>query len=465
MSLDDRMKSAFNERTTSLETTMTPTTPLETSALTAGQSNLFSAAVPWVAAAAAALAVTIGIIAFGGGDNNDTVTDNQPVTTEREDPVTSTTDTDTQSESSTEETPDSDLEPTPNLPFDKGDEPTVVTCTKPGYTVTVPTGWFHDECEPFSPAAILPPGPYEFRPEINLSYDNNETYAQAIIRINSTLTVLSSSPATVDGRTATVFVLEEEWFDVGQRTLYVVDGGGSGVFFASGNELVDSGAVVTDRAAHYKQTLVTLDAMMASVEVTYSAPVQKTQPVCIAPSFNNPVTGPSIQADVDGDGQVDTIDMVRHTAGASLVVDAGINGFYLGDFTDAGSAHVSNEIIAVDLDASGTMEILASAQSGAAGNNYESFLLSGCDLSPIGGASPAVVQRASVTNVNSFECSFGAHGNVQLDTDESIYNNGSGDYTHTGETFQFNGTNWVSLGSNNSTSANPVQLAGPSSCG
>ncbi len=157
--------------------------------------------------------------------------------------------------------------------------------------------------------------------------------------------------------------------------------------------------------------------------------------------------------------------MVRHSAGTSIVVNAGLNGSYVGTFSNAGSPHVSNEIVAVDLDANEVKEILASSSAGAAGNDYESFFLDGCDLSPIGGASPSLIQRASVMFADSFECNFGAHGKVQLDTTKSVLNTGTSSYDETTETFNFDGTNWVSPVSNNSTTTNPTQLPGASTCG
>ncbi len=468
MTLDDRMQAAFDDRTHSLETTMTTPTfePLPTGGTTT-MSSFFGTFGPWIAGAVAITALLVGASTLAGdpsGGTNLGPVDQATSTTEPSTERAPST-TESVSPSTTIETPDT-LAPTPTVAPTSSTVPTTTaaatTCTATGYTVTVPAGWSHENCVQFSPAAIPAPGPFEFRPEIDLAYSTSLDYATAVAQTNANLTVLSSTTTTVDGLAATIFVIEEEWYDVGQRTVYIVDGG-AGVFYASGNELVDSGATFTDRAAHYAATLVELDAMMATVDVAYVAPKAPTT-TCIAPTLVNPVNGPSVQADLDGDGQLDTVQMIHHDSGVSLVVDAGPNGVYSGGFVAADAPHVSNDIVVVDLDYNGVSEILASAQSGPAGNTYESFQLSGCDLEPIGGGVPALIQRASVTNTNSFECSFSIHGNVQLDEVASVYNNTTSEFDIEISTYQLTGGAWELLGSTTITDVNPMQLTGPTSC-
>lgn len=339
------------------------------------------------------------------------------------------------------------------------------TCATARYTLTLEPGWFHESCEAFSTAPIPAPGPREFRPEIDASFSNTETYAQAINRINSTMTVITSQPTTVDGQTATVFRLQEEWYDIGERIMYVVDAG-DGVFIASVNELVDSDATFADRGAHYIESAAALQQMMLSADIVYVANISNKQATCAAPVYANPTVLNSISFDVTNDGLADTISIVRHDAGTNLLVDAGPVVGVLEGKPSFADITAPAEIAAVDLDADGVSEIIASFATGAYTTSYEAFFLdAGCTVSRIGGpAQPQIEVGASVQNVVSFTCSYGFHGTVDFDEVVSSYVDASGQWETTTTTFRYSNGAWTDMGSFMVTGPNPPALDGLGSC-
>jgi len=143
-------------------------------------------------------------------------------------------------------------------------------CVASRYTMTIPDDWFSEDCTIFSPFEIPPTGEREYRPEIDLFFTTSERYGEAFDRVNAELDVVSYTTFYIDGQIASVFTLSEEWYAVGERTVYVVDAG-DGVLFASANELIDT-EPVTDLHAHYETSVEALHEMMASSSIEFVNP-------------------------------------------------------------------------------------------------------------------------------------------------------------------------------------------------
>ncbi|MEM9133843.1 MAG: hypothetical protein AAF962_14055 [Actinomycetota bacterium] len=137
-------------------------------------------------------------------------------------------------------------------------------CSSGGYSIEIPDGWATPDCRNFSPGDIEPGA--DIRAEIDLFWAERETYDEALARIAATLDVVAEQEVTVADRPATRFqVTEVDGGDQGSRLVVVVDAG-SGVFFASANELVSGTGAIADRAAHFEQTRQALASMIDSAE-------------------------------------------------------------------------------------------------------------------------------------------------------------------------------------------------------
>lgn len=137
-------------------------------------------------------------------------------------------------------------------------------CSSGGYSVEIPAGWATPDCRNFSPGAIDTDG--DVRTEIDLFWAERETYDEALTRIASTLDVDAAEEVTVAGRPGTQFLVTEvDGADRGDRVVVVVDAG-TGVFFASANELVSGTGDVGDRADHFERSREALASMIESAE-------------------------------------------------------------------------------------------------------------------------------------------------------------------------------------------------------
>ncbi len=137
-------------------------------------------------------------------------------------------------------------------------------CSSGGYSVEIPDGWATPDCRNFSPGDIDPGG--DVRTEIDLFWAERETYDDALARIASTLDVDAEEEVTVAGQPGTRFLVTEvDGDDRGERMVVVVDAG-TGVFFASANELVSGTGTVDDRTDHFERSRQALASMIESAE-------------------------------------------------------------------------------------------------------------------------------------------------------------------------------------------------------
>ncbi len=427
--------------------------------------------IPILAGGFAAVLIVIGVVVWSNQDDGDTVVADEPTTTTAVENDTETSlapTTSAPSEPATTEplvettAPETTLATTePTAETTTVEQAAPSTCTGNRYSVTLPSGWFEQTCTIFSPIPINIPGEAEYRPEIDMSFTTAELYPAALARINSTMTVLSQTATTVDGLPATLFVIEEEWFDVGLRSVFVVDAG-DGVFFASANELVDSGVTVTDFDAHYNASVTALQTMMASISITPGVAPQNAS--CAGPTLTNPVASLTVSADVNNDGTIDQLSIVRHANGAHLVADAGAAGTISGPigFADPAGADILH---LTDLDGDGVPEIFSSTSGSASGSNYESFHVNGCSIDPIGGAvQPALQQGASVTAATSFGCAPSASGAQTIENYGSTLDQATSLFDNNYRQFSYGNGQWTLVAETDAQGPSPVLGPGPETC-
>ena len=240
-------------------------------------------------------------------------------TTTTSTPTTSTTTTSTTSSSTSTTTTTTTSVPTPpSLPLTGPDLAALPTeCRGARYEVQIPIGWFAQNCAAFSEGPFPEQGVIgEFRPEIEVAFTTDETYPEAIARIEADETVLVASPASVNGQAARRYVVRDEWFEVGERTVVIVDAG-DGVFSATANQLVAINAPQQlGIDARYARTLATLDELLADLAV--DAAQNQT---CVEPAFSNPQIVSFGRADFDGDGDTERVRLISHDAGRAITVD------------------------------------------------------------------------------------------------------------------------------------------------
>jgi len=286
--------------------------------------------------------------------------------------------------------------------------PVTPSCSTARYDIEVPTGWAEDDCTRFTSGSFpAADAPIEFRPEIDLAFTTSENFAQSIGRIHSTEIVFSSTSETVDGLPAQRFVLRDEWFDVGERTVVVVDAG-DGVLFASANELIDiQGPIQTDLAVHYAQTLTIFNAMLADISI-----VEATGVPCPAPVLTNPTVLKTGVADIDGDGDAETLQLIASDDLTVATVDGLANGTVWGSiqgWVNPGFSGLGWH----DWDQDGVPEIIHRGDGPASGDLFEIRTVNGCALVSVvnqDGEPMGLLRRASGLSANDYLCMYDQNG-------------------------------------------------------
>ena len=287
------------------------------------------------------------------------------------------------------------------------------TCSGQRYTITVPTGWNHGDCTLFT-EGDLPAAGVEFQPEIDVFFATNETYANAIGRIESTETVWTSTPTTVDGLRARTMVMVDEvvqisetQFAASERTVVVVDAGDA-VFFAAATRLVEPLSPPTELTldARYEQNLAVLDTMLGSIDIVEGASVGCSAP----PALSNAVVEIVGSADADGDGDLEALTLFHHDDGITIVIEGHNNGTIWGHV--GSSRHVIPGLAWADWDGDGSIEIFYGDDGGAAGNAMGIATIDGCSIVNVDG--PRLFARASARFAVSYGCTFGPNGNLAV---------------------------------------------------
>lgn len=303
---------------------------------------------------------------------------------------------------------ESTVSPTTAAPATTAPATTVATtCVGDRHEAVIPAGWAHQDCDVFTSGAFPAAGaPIEFRPEIDFAFTTNETYEQSLARINDSEVVLSSTATLIDGLAAHEFVLADTgWFMDGERRVVVVDAG-DGVFFASVNQVIDIQGPLNggDLDSHYIYSSGIFEQMVSSISIDEVS-------VCQAPSLTNSVELFTGSADVDSDGVVETIALMRSDEGDYLTVDSDagdtIWGFVEKHF--AGLAYVGWS----DWDVDGTPEFFTPGDGGASGVRENVYTIDACAIVPVvhsDGTPASLWNRASGLSANNYRCNFDAQG-------------------------------------------------------
>ena len=324
-----------------------------------------------------------------------------PVPVETTIPVAPTTTIAAPTTSSTTVAPTPTTPTPPTTPVDGGPQ----SCSGARYEIDIPDGWTHDDCTRLTSGAF--PGPnadIEFRPEIDIAFTSSETFADALYRINTTELVLSQESAIANGGFASqLFVLRDEWYDVGERTVAVIDLGDA-VLFISANELTDIQGPLTggDFRSHYRnETLPRFE------EVLLSLSVDAGPALCEAPSIDDAVVVTGGLVDLDRDGAAETVSVFDDPNGGRYLL---IEGLYAGDpIWGAVETNFAGQTLLgwSDWNRDGIHEFFVSSDGGASGVRDGIYTINGCVIVPVvdqDGNAASLWNRASGLSANSYRC-------------------------------------------------------------
>jgi len=281
-------------------------------------------------------------------------------------------------------------------------------CTTARYEIEIPAGWAEDDCTRFTSGSFpAADAPIEFRPEIDVSFTTSENFAQALARIQNTEVILSTTSQTVDGLPAQRLVLRDEWFDVGERTVVVIDTG-DGVFFASANQLIDiQGPIQTDLSVHYAQTLGVFDSMLSTISISATSGI-----ACPAPVVTNPTIVRTGVVNIDNDTADETLHLVHHDDGVLITIDGLTTGVVWGQVESNALSNL-DQLGWHDWNQDGVPEIIYRSIGPASGDLYGVRTINGCALVPVvdqDGQPTMLLSRASGLTANNYVCMYGPSG-------------------------------------------------------
>ncbi len=189
---------------------------------------------------------------------------------------------------------------------------------------------------------------------------------------------------------------------------------------------------------------------------------------CVAdPNFPAGTTAISTtQADVDGDGALDTIDFSADLSGATLSDDA---AWFRVTFANGGVADGhhpgfeltptgTNSLAARNMHHVGdfTLELVVAVGVNSSGINAAVMVLDGCTWVPATGDAP-LVNHGSVGTLSAWGCEFGAHGEVEVTT--LLQDNNAGTWSI--DSWHLVGTNWTNVGTLDGINTNPPSAIQP----
>jgi len=252
--------------------------------------------------------------------------------------------------------------------------PPPTTCRTPDYDVSVPGGWHNHECRLFSAQPFEPDLSVDTASEIELLVSTNETYAQVLAHIESTATVLRQQSVTVDGLTGRQFVQ----FESRQERVVVVLDAGDAVVVASANMVGSIGDVdelsIVD---HFAQTKARFAELLRTIEF---AP--RTSTSCAAPDLIEPELRAIVDADLDADGDLETLRLLHDGAHTVIAIDGVGSGTVWGRLVKAPNLTIDN-IGWRDLDLDGVAEIFYRIDGSPARAQYSVRVLDGCAAVPV----------------------------------------------------------------------------------